>query len=125
MKKILLTVLILGLVAVGVSGCTQEKLPAPKESASTVETPAQEGVPDLGTSPVSGSVASAVQSSTQTVIREGNTIVGGVAASTQSSTQDEVRESGTITSGVTSAALSSSQASAPEKGVLAEEAKTV
>lgn len=87
------------LVAVaGLSGCSPKEAPEKAAVKSVEERLISEGV------------TSAVQSSTQALIRERSTIVGGVAASTQSSTQDLIRAKNAIVGGVTSAAQSSSQA---------------
>lgn len=105
MKKILWVVSILGLVAISVSGCTREELPAQKESEPIVQIPApkaapevaiktdaveasvQEAVKGLADLPTIEGVTSAVQSSTQAAIREGSTIVGGVTSAAQASSQ--------------------------------------
>ena len=138
MKKILLAALVLGFAAVGVSGCAKEEPPAQKESAPGVEVPVkiasmgvtvkpdavpqstQEEMAGLVEHPVAGSVTSAVQSSTQTLVRKRGTIVGGVTASAQSSTQALARKKDAIVGGVTTAAQSSSQAIAQKEGTLAE-----
>ncbi|MFH0983929.1 MAG: hypothetical protein V1882_00175 [Candidatus Omnitrophota bacterium] len=125
MKKILLTALFLGSVAMGVTGCAKEEMPAQNESVAVVETPvkvaaavdsAASAVLDAATGPdakaVAGNVTSAMQSSAQAVARETGTIVGGVMASTQTATQDGVRAASAVVGGVTSAAQASSEASA-------------
>jgi hypothetical protein len=134
MKKVLLTALFLGLVAVGVTGCAKEETPVQIESAAVVETPspvaekvavavdsAASAVLDATTGPeakaVAANVTSAVQASSQAAARETGMIVSGVMASTQTDTQDSVRATSAVVGGVTSAAQASSQASALKEDV--------
>jgi hypothetical protein len=100
MKKILGTVLALGLVMAGVAGCAKEESPAETVAPVTAvraggtEAAVQEAVKGLEGLPTVEGVTSAVQSSTQALIREKEAIVGGVTAAVQSSTQDAVLKEG-------------------------------
>lgn len=105
MKKSVVILLALGVVAVGTAGCS------PKETSEKT------AVKSVDERLISEGVASAVQSSTQALIRERSAIVGGVAASTQSSTQGLIRAKDAVVGGVASAAQSSSQAIALKEGV--------
>lgn len=119
MKKSMWAFLVLGLVAAGASGCAKEELPAQQETAATL---VQEAVETVKESPTVEGVTSAVQSSTQALIREGNAVVGGVTSAAQSSSQAIENPVASTTAqlpadaavstveGVTTAAQSSTQA---------------
>jgi hypothetical protein len=80
----------------------------------------QEEMAGLVEHSVAGSVTSAGQSSTQTLVRERDTIADGVTASVQSSTQALARKKDAIVGGVTTAAQSSSQTIAQKNESLTE-----
>jgi len=142
MKKMVLTTLALVFVAAGVSGCAKEEPPVQNESTMTAQIPVpetvreatmktgvaipilQEEVKNLpAEQKVSEGVNSSVQSSTQTLVREGSAIVGGVTSAVQSSNQTLARDGSAIVSGVTAAAQSATQVAVREEGPLAEKAE--
>lgn len=94
MKHFVWAILVLELAALAAFGCSQERSPAPKASvtaaASTRSIPKR--VREIDEGLIGESVASAVQSATQTVIREKNGLTGGVASAAQASTQAAARK---------------------------------
>jgi|GEM_PF-4085003 len=123
MKRTLWVVWILGVVALGLIGCSKEEAPVQKAVTEASGPSAQEKMVDPLAALVAESVPSAVQSSTQALVREGSTITDGVTSSAQSSTQDLAREGSSIVGGVTSAVQSSTQDLVRKEGELVGQEK--
>jgi len=149
-KKIILVVLTLGLVAVSASGCAKKEAPAQQTLAETAQAPAPaavqeaavrtevaasivpegiepvapEEIKDLEKSLTVEGVTSSAQDLTrgENVAGEEKAIEEGTTSAAETSSEGLTREEGTIEKGETAAAETSSEAAIREEGAAAEKA---